>query len=137
MVVDACTIAQPIEDCEWVCYHRGVALRELPVLRERGVCCELPAVDAGWAECAAAILKALADPNRLPLMAVLWRARAPVCICDFTASLDLSQPTISHHMGKLKAAGLVAWEKQGIWTYYRVRDDLAPATRALLAQLLA
>jgi ArsR family transcriptional regulator len=69
-------------------------------------------------------------------MAVVWRAEEPVCICDFTAAFDLSQPTISHHMGKLKSAGLVESTKQGIWIYYRLRDDLAPVTRALLHAVL-
>jgi len=39
-------------------------------------------------------------------------------------------------MGKLKTAGLVESTKQGIWIYYRLRDDLAPATRAVLQALL-
>jgi ArsR family transcriptional regulator len=59
-----------------------------------------------------------------------------VCICDFTASLDLSQPTISHHMAKLKDAGIVDAEKRGIWIYYRLRDKLPTSTRNLLSQLL-
>jgi len=82
-------------------------------------------------------MKALADPTRLTMVASLWKAKAPICICDFTASLELSQPTISHHMAKLKEFGLVDSEKQGIWVYYRLRADLAPATRRLLAQLIA
>ena len=105
-------------------------------VRERGVCCELPAVDAAWAATTADVLKILADPTRLLMLAALWQADDPVCICDFTASLDLSQPTISHHMGKLREAGLVDSEKRGIWVYYRLREELAPDIRALLAGLL-
>lgn len=114
-----------------------MALRELPVVRQRGVCCGLPDVDATWADGTADLLKALADPTRLTMIASLWKAPAPICICDFTAGLELSQPTISHHMAKLKDIGLVEAEKQGIWTYYRLRADLAPAARQLLAQLIA
>ena len=113
-----------------------VALKGLPVVRERGVFCELPRVDFGWAETTADLLKALADPTRLAMVAALWRAQAPVCICDFTAALELSQPTISHHMGKLREAGLVESEKHGIWVYYRLREDLLPSKRRLLAQLV-
>ncbi|MEA2655144.1 MAG: ArsR family transcriptional regulator, arsenate/arsenite/antimonite-responsive transcriptional, partial [Chloroflexota bacterium] len=65
------------------------------------------------------------------------KADEPICICDFTAGLELSQPTISHHMAKLKEAGIVDSEKRGIWVYYRLRADLAPATREVLAQLIA
>jgi len=84
-----------------------VALKELPMARQRGICCGLPEVDASWAEDTADLLKALADPTRLTMVASLWKAREPICICDFTAGLELSQPTISHHMAKLKEIGLV------------------------------
>jgi DNA-binding transcriptional ArsR family regulator len=114
----------------------SMTLKELPVVRERGVCCELPDVDAGWAEETASLMKALADPTRLKMIAALWKANQPVCICDFTATLDLTQPTISHHMAKLKDAGLVDSKKDGIWTYYRLPNDLRPATRRLLGQLI-
>jgi DNA-binding transcriptional ArsR family regulator len=71
------------------------------------------------------------------MVACLWQATAPVRICDFTATFDLGQPTISHHIAKLKAAGLIESEKRGIWVYYRLRDDLSPETSALLGTLLA
>jgi ArsR family transcriptional regulator, arsenate/arsenite/antimonite-responsive transcriptional repressor len=118
-------------------YDPLMALKELPVVRQRGVCCGLPDVDASWARGTAELMKALADPTRLTMIASLWKAKVPICICDFTAGLELSQPTISHHMAKLKEVGLVDSEKQGIWIYYRLRADLPPATRQLLAQLIA
>lgn len=113
-----------------------VAVKELPILRQRGACCELPVVKESWADQTSELMKALADPTRLTMIASLWKADAPICICDFTAGLGLSQPTISHHMGRLKDAGLVDSEKRGIWIYYRLRDKLAPATRRILAQLI-
>ena len=113
-----------------------MAVKELPVLRQRGVCCGLPDVDATWAEGTAGLMKALADPTRLTMIASLWKADAPICICDFTAGLELSQPTISHHMAKLKEVGLVESEKRGIWVYYRLRSDLASSTRSLLSELI-
>lgn len=106
-------------------------------MRERGVCCALPEVDDGWAESTAGVLKALSDPTRLKMMASLWSADAPVCVCDFTAGLGLTQPTISHHVSKLREAGLVDSEKQGIWVYYRLRDGLPAETARLLGSLLA
>lgn len=118
-------------------YDFLVALKELPVIRQRGACCELPEVDARWADRTSDLMKALADPTRLTMMASLWKAQAPICICDFTAGMDLSQPTISHHMAKLKEAGLVESDKHGIWVYYRLRADLPADTRRLLAQLIA
>jgi ArsR family transcriptional regulator, arsenate/arsenite/antimonite-responsive transcriptional repressor len=114
-----------------------MAVKKLPVSRQRGVCCGLPDVDATWAEETAGLLKALSDPTRLTMIASLLKAEEPICICDFTAGLDLTQPTISHHMAKLKEVGLVESEKRGIWVYYRLGAHLAPATRRLLGQLVA
>ena len=115
---------------------QAMAVKDLPVVRQRGVCCGLPAVDATWAEGTAELMKALSDPTRLTMAAALWKAEGPICICDFTAGLGLSQPTISHHMAKLKEAGLVESERRGIWIYYRLRGDLAPTTKKVLAQLI-
>jgi DNA-binding transcriptional ArsR family regulator len=113
-----------------------MAIKELPVLRQRGVCCGLPEVDEAWAERTSVLMKALADPTRLTMLASLWKAKAPICICDFTAGLDLSQPTLSHHMSKLKDAGLVESEKRGIWIYYRLARSLDSTTRNLLGRLI-
>ena len=113
-----------------------VATTELPVLRERGACCELPLVKESWAIDTSELMKALADPTRLTMLASLWKAAGPICVCDFTAGLGLTQPTISHHMAKLKAAGLVESEKRGIWIYYRLHHKLAVSTRQMLGQLI-
>jgi ArsR family transcriptional regulator, arsenate/arsenite/antimonite-responsive transcriptional repressor len=138
MNVDGLSLPYPSTNVDGFLYDRPVAkLKELPVLRQRGVCCGLPDVDATWAASTAELMKALADPTRLTMVASLWKSDAPICICDFTAGLDLSQPTISHHMAKLKEVGLVESEKRGIWVYYSLSADLAPATRKLLSQLVA
>ena len=106
------------------------------MIRERGVCCELPVVNESWAQTRAELMKALGDPTRLTMVASLWKARGPICICDFTAGLGLTQPTISHHMARLKEAGLVDADKKGIWIYYRLRNKLPAETRTLLSRLL-
>ena len=113
-----------------------MAGQPLPI-RQRGDGAEvaLP-VDQGWAARAAALLKALADPTRLAMVLSLRQAEAPVCICDFTATFRLTQPTISHHIARLRTAGLVSSQKRGIWIYYRLRDDLEPETLGLLDALL-
>ncbi|MDQ6918550.1 MAG: metalloregulator ArsR/SmtB family transcription factor [Candidatus Dormibacteraeota bacterium] len=109
----------------------------LAVLRARGTCCALPvAVDPVWASRQAELLKAIADPTRLTMVAALRKAAEPVCICDFTGALSLSQPTISHHMGKLREAGLVESEKRGVWVYYRLKPDLPAEATSLLDALL-
>lgn len=129
--------SQPIDKRQWLAKIVQMAVKELPVLRERGICCDLPVVKTSWAEETAELMKALADPTRLTMVASLVKADGPICICDFTAGLELSQPTISHHMAKLKEAGLVESEKRGIWVYYRLRDKLPTSTRKLLSQLIS
>jgi ArsR family transcriptional regulator len=109
---------------------------ELPV-RQRGVCCDLElAVEPTNTAPAVELLKALADPTRLSMAATLRRQGQPVCICDLVSVFGLSQPTISHHMAVLKAAGLVRVEKRGLWGFYSLREDLSPAAGRILAAVL-
>lgn len=73
------------------------------------------------AEASATLLKAVADPARLQLLSVLRNAASgEACVCDLTPTLDLSQPTVSHHLKVLTEAGLVSREKRGTWAWYRV-----------------
>src|SRR5262249_19582781 len=82
--------------------------------RERGVCSVCPRrLRPERVEQLTDILKALADPTRVEIVAILRSAEQPVCICDLTAAFDLTQPTLSHHMAKLRDAGLVDVEKRG------------------------
>jgi ArsR family transcriptional regulator, arsenate/arsenite/antimonite-responsive transcriptional repressor len=115
---------------------RCVATRELPI-RQRGVWRDVPVpAYEGWAAETSELLKALADPTRLSMVASLKHAAGAVCICDFTAAFGLSQPTISHHMAKLRVAGLVESHRHGVWVYYRLREDISPLARRLLESLL-
>jgi len=104
--------------------------------RERGVCCavelEVPEVRALEI---ADVLKALADPTRLQMVLALRAAKEPVCICDFTVTFELSQPTLSHHMAKLRRAGLVEATRRGIWAYYRLKPHLPPQVRRIVDAL--
>lgn len=72
---------------------------------------------------AAALLKAVADPHRLTILATLARADEEVCVCDFTDGLPLNQPTVSHHLRTLRDAGLVTSERRGTWVYYQLAPD--------------
>jgi DNA-binding transcriptional ArsR family regulator len=78
------------------------------------------------------LLKALADAHRLRIIATLARSDGDVCVCDLNDELDLSQPTVSHHLKLLKDAGLVTCARRGTWVYYR----LAGTTRDRLSDLL-
>ncbi len=117
-------------------YDRDVARVVALPERERGVCCTVALeVPAKRAEEITDVLKALADPTRLQMILALRSAQEPACICDFTATFALSQPTVSHHMARLREAGLVEVTRHGIWAYYRLRRDLPERVRAIIDAL--
>ena len=73
----------------------------------------------------AALLKAVADPTRLQILALIRQGEnSQACTCDLTGPLNLSQPTISHHMKKLTEVGLLEAERKGTWVYYRINLGL-------------
>jgi ArsR family transcriptional regulator len=53
-------------------------------------------------------------------------------VCDLTASFEVGQPTISHHLKVLKDAGLLTSERRASWVYYRVVPDRLAQLSALL-----
>ena len=81
----------------------------------------------------ARVLKALADPARLRLLSlILAQSGNEACVCDLQLAVDLSQPTVSHHLKVLHEAGLLDREKRGIWVYYRARTESLGALGTLL-----
>lgn len=69
------------------------------------------------------------------MLHMLKAASEPICVCDFTAAFDVGQPTVSHHLGKLKAVGLVGSFKRGVWAFYSLRDDMPPAAREAIEMI--
>jgi len=67
---------------------------------------------------AAGLLRLLGDESRLRLLRVL--AREPLNVTELTAVLGLAQSGVSRHLGLLREAGLVAEEKSGTFSWYRV-----------------
>lgn len=86
-------------------------------------CCPPAEVSRGDFEPTAMLLKAIADPYRLTMLATLAAAPGEVCVCDFTDALPLNQPTVSHHLRILREAELVTCERRGTWVYYRIASD--------------
>jgi ArsR family transcriptional regulator len=80
-----------------------------------------PSIDDAAADRLVAVAKALADPVRLRLVDVLREHPGKVCPCELVPLFGLSQPTISHHLKVLKAAGILESEKHGLFVYYYVR----------------
>jgi ArsR family transcriptional regulator, arsenate/arsenite/antimonite-responsive transcriptional repressor len=104
--------------------------------RVKGCCQELsdPLPDR-VVDDATSLLRALADPTRLQMLTMLAKSSEPVCVCDFTAAFDLGQPTVSHHLAKLREAGLVTVSKHGIWAFYALAPELPRLAQAVLATL--
>src|SRR5215211_1513982 len=86
------------------------------------------------AESLATVLKAIAEPTRLRLVSLIAaHADQEACVCDLTAPVGLSQPTVSHHLKLLVDAGILTREQRGKWAYYK----LVPDTLNTLAGLIA
>lgn len=81
-------------------------------------------------------LKALGDSNRLRIIELLWDG-CERCARDLLAELEITQPTLSHHMAALRDAGIVRARKDGRWTHYRLDHDVLDAIAALLGQSIA
>ena len=82
----------------------------------------------------AVVLKALAEPTRLRLLSLIQaHDGGEACVCELAEPIDLTQPTVSHHLKVLFDAGLVTRERRRTWVYYRA----VPERLAALSQLLA
>jgi ArsR family transcriptional regulator, arsenate/arsenite/antimonite-responsive transcriptional repressor len=69
----------------------------------------------------------------LRILNILLGAGAPVCVCEFQETLDISQPTVSYHLKQLAHAGIVERERRRSFVYYR----LVPGALDRLGDLVA
>jgi ArsR family transcriptional regulator len=92
----------------------------------------VPVLPARAATEIAALFKALADPTRVAIVNRLAAAEE-ACVCDLTAAVRLSQPTVSHHLRLLREAGLIEVERRGTNAYYRVVPEAIERLRDVLA----
>jgi ArsR family transcriptional regulator, arsenate/arsenite/antimonite-responsive transcriptional repressor len=76
------------------------------------------------------VYRALGDATRVQIVHILTAAAEPVCVCDFTAAFELGQPTVSHHLARLREAGIVTSTKQGVWAFYQLNPEMGAAARA-------
>jgi len=77
-----------------------------------------------------AVLKALADPTRMRILALLGSGE--VCVCHIHTALDIPQPTASRHLAHLKKAGLVQSCKVGLWVHYCLQPLRDPRLQAVV-----
>lgn len=82
------------------------------------------------------ILKALSDGNRLHLVSVIAKNEKS-CARDLLEGIEITQPTLSHHMKVLTDSGLVTSMKEGRMRYYVLDREKAEAFLADLQELLS
>jgi ArsR family transcriptional regulator len=103
----------------------GVNMWSMKLLAQIEECCvsvlEAPLSEVE-AENLASTLRVLADPARLRLVSVIaGLAGQEACVCNLTAPVGLSQPTVSHHLKLLSEAGILDREQRGRWVFYSIR----------------
>jgi len=79
------------------------------------------------------ICKALSDVNRLHIVQNLTRGEK--CACELLKNLQITQPTLSHHMKILSEADLVKTHKAGKWMHYELNCEVLTAYREFIATL--
>jgi ArsR family transcriptional regulator len=110
----------------------------LPILEDASAACCSPLarepLSADAASDLAHTLKAIADPTRLRLLSMIQaHDDGEACVCDLTAPIGLTQPTVSHHLKVLLDAGLVTRSRRGTWAYYRAVPDRLAALAAVIS----
>ena len=81
------------------------------------------------------IFKALGDENRIRILKMLRSGEK--CACKLLEELNISQPTLSHHMKILCDAGIVTGRKEGKWTHYAICCDEVKHISSLMKELLS
>lgn len=81
------------------------------------------------------IYKALSEEIRVRIMILLTAGE--LCVCDLTEVISLPQPTISRHMSKLKAAGLVEDRRNSRWVFYSLQPQQDSFVQQIFGSLRA
>ena len=116
-------------------------MRESTMSTVRALCCspvlsgELPAPDA---QELATALKVLADPVRLRLLGLIRSAPDGRAVTrDLVEPLEVSQPTVSHHLKKLEDAGLVIVRQEGRQRFYTLNQERMTVCCGMLVRAFA
>ena len=112
--------------------HQDRLVRRLPVA------CETPLAGSSLSRRDAAelerLLRSIADRHRLTILNMLVRAEgARICVCEFTAALDVPQQNVSYHLKQLVDAGVIERERRGRNSYYALTEGALDHIAALVA----
>ena len=78
-------------------------------------------------------VKALADENRLAILLALQHGEK--CGCVLLEELNITQPTLSHHMKILTDCNLVSMRKEGKWAYYSINCERFSQFKTVIAEI--
>ena len=78
----------------------------------------------------ATVFKALCDENRVKIIRALQNGEK--CACKLLQEINVSQPTLSHHMKILCDSGIVSGRKEGKWTHYSISPQGAMLAKEYL-----
>jgi DNA-binding transcriptional ArsR family regulator len=81
-----------------------------------------------------AVLKALADENRVRILGAVQQRE--LCVCQIVELLGLAQSTVSKHVAVLHQARLVESRNEGRWMYYRAADADSPVEARQMAAVV-
>jgi ArsR family transcriptional regulator, arsenate/arsenite/antimonite-responsive transcriptional repressor len=80
------------------------------------------------------VMKALSDPNRVKIVKMLQHKS--MCVCEMKEALRISQPSVSKNLKILEEAGLVQFNKDGLWVnYYLSNGGKSPYVASILGNL--
>ena len=89
------------------------------------------------------ILHAISDPTRRKILAALRackrhssQGQGGLCALEIEQKVNVSQPTVSHHMAVLHKAGLVEVKKTGLWRWYQRNEQMITSFTKRLKQTL-
>ena len=83
----------------------------------------------------AIIFKAFCDENRIRIIKLLRSGEK--CACKLLEEINVTQPTLSHHMKLLCDADIVQGRKEGKWVHYSINQEGAERAKMLLEQLVS
>lgn len=69
----------------------------------------------------AIIFKAFCDENRIKILKLLTTGEK--CACRLLEEINITQPTMSHHMKILCDSGIVVGRKEGKWMHYSISAE--------------
>lgn len=109
-MISACSLPQPGPVLESDEYHRPLKSLSPDVLQHTAQ--------------ASYFFKALADPTRLAILYMIaTQGERRTSSNMLSRCLEISAPTVTHHMKKLLAANLVVREQEGKWAFYSIHED--------------